>query len=58
VFFTSFGVDREHLGGKFDILDVAGELKFLTPVQELSFAVGKEDRVASFKDPRSSICCE
>jgi hypothetical protein len=59
VFFTSAGVDREPLGVHFDVLDIAaGNLEFLRPVHELSFAVGKEDRVASFKDPRSSIGCE
>jgi len=59
MFFTSAGVNREPLGVHFDVLDIAaGDLEFLRPVHELSFAVGKEDREASFKDPGSSICCE
>ena len=56
-FFTRVEVDREPLGVQYDILDIAaGDFEFLRPTQELSRAVGTEDRVASFKDPVNSIC--
>lgn len=48
-FFTRFRVDEEALEAQFDI--------FLRPVVELCFMAGREDEVACFKDPRSSICC-